>query len=133
MESGVTNEKLLFVQSNGIEGLTDALTESLEMLASTMYFNVTVTDYMSKWALLYPETIKVVDDALGIVIWSAKDGWLIDENRPTQQEVPVLVEVVDPKDYAAGGEAVAWLIQNRATPDPRSFIGEGKEQEVIEM
>ena len=33
----------------------------------------------------------------------------------------------------AGGEAVAWLIQNRATPDPRSFIGEGKEQELKEL
>ncbi len=33
----------------------------------------------------------------------------------------------------AGGEAVAWLIQNRATPDPRSFIGEGKEEELKEL
>ncbi|MGN1001883.1 MAG: GTPase HflX [Oscillospiraceae bacterium] len=33
----------------------------------------------------------------------------------------------------AGGEAVAWLIQNRPTPDPRSFIGEGKEQELKEL
>ncbi|MBR5285318.1 MAG: Cys-Gln thioester bond-forming surface protein [Clostridia bacterium] len=88
------------------EASGDSSTESSENSSSTMYFNVTVTDYMSKWALLCPETIKVVDEALGIVIWSAKDGWLIDENRPTQQEVPVLVEVVDPKDYAAGGEDV---------------------------
>ena len=33
----------------------------------------------------------------------------------------------------AGGEAVAWLIQNRATPDPRSFIGEGKVAELKEL
>ena len=30
----------------------------------------------------------------------------------------------------AGGEPVAMLMQNRAAPDPRSFIGEGKEQEL---
>ena len=30
----------------------------------------------------------------------------------------------------AGGEAVAFLVQNRAAPDPRSFIGEGKEEEL---
>ena len=30
----------------------------------------------------------------------------------------------------AGGEAVAFLVQNRASPDPRSFIGEGKEAEL---
>ena len=30
----------------------------------------------------------------------------------------------------AGGEPVAFLVQSRATPDPRSFIGEGKEAEL---
>ena len=30
----------------------------------------------------------------------------------------------------AGGEPVAMLMQHRAAPDPRSFIGEGKEQEL---
>ena len=33
----------------------------------------------------------------------------------------------------AGGEAVAFLVQNRAAPDPRSFIGEGKEEELREL
>jgi len=33
----------------------------------------------------------------------------------------------------AGGEAVAYLFQNRATPDPRSFIGEGKEEELRQL
>ena len=30
----------------------------------------------------------------------------------------------------AGGEAVGMLIQNRPTPDPRSFIGDGKVAEL---
>jgi pilin isopeptide linkage protein len=71
-----------------------------------MYYNVTVTDYMSKWAILDLDSIKVVDAALDKVIWSAKDGWLIDENRPTTHEIPVIAEIVDPKDYADGGEDV---------------------------
>jgi len=33
----------------------------------------------------------------------------------------------------AGGETVAMLIQNRATPEPRSFIGDGKVQELKEL
>ncbi len=33
----------------------------------------------------------------------------------------------------AGGEAAAWLIQSRATPDPRSFIGDGKVMEMKEL
>ncbi|MBR6097113.1 MAG: GTPase HflX [Oscillospiraceae bacterium] len=33
----------------------------------------------------------------------------------------------------AGGEPVAMLMQHRAAPDPRSFIGEGKEQELKKL
>jgi len=33
----------------------------------------------------------------------------------------------------AGGEPVAMLVQNRQTPDPRSFIGEGKEEELRQL
>lgn len=47
----------------------------------------------------------------------------------SMEELAALVET-------AGGEAVAMLIQNRPTPEPRSFIGDGKVQElksIIEM
>ncbi len=33
----------------------------------------------------------------------------------------------------AGGEPVAFLVQSRSAPDPRSFIGEGKEEELREL
>lgn len=33
----------------------------------------------------------------------------------------------------AGGEAVGTVLQNKATPDPKSFLGEGKVQEVKEL
>ena len=33
----------------------------------------------------------------------------------------------------AGGEAAAWTLQNRDAPDPGSFIGSGKVQEVKEL
>ena len=33
----------------------------------------------------------------------------------------------------AGGQCVAKVLQNRATPDPHSFIGEGKVEEVKEL
>ena len=39
------------------------------------------------------------------------------------EELAALVET-------AGGETVATLLQNRPTPDPRSFIGDGKVQEL---
>ena len=44
----------------------------------------------------------------------------------TLEELADLVET-------AGGEVAATVLQNRATPDPRSFIGEGKVWEVREL
>ena len=41
----------------------------------------------------------------------------------SMEELKALVET-------AGGETVAMLMQNRPTPDPRSFIGDGKVQEL---
>ena len=44
----------------------------------------------------------------------------------SMEELAALVET-------AGGEAVAMLIQSRPTPEPRSFIGEGKVQEMKQL
>ena len=44
----------------------------------------------------------------------------------SMQELAALVET-------AGGQAVGMMIQNRPTPDPRSFIGEGKVAEIKEL
>ena len=44
----------------------------------------------------------------------------------SMEELAALVET-------AGGEPVVMLMQNRPAPDPRSFIGEGKEQELKEL
>ena len=44
-------------------------------------------------------------------------------DEATMEELSALVET-------AGGETVGIVLQNRATPDPRTFIGEGKAGEV---
>ena len=44
----------------------------------------------------------------------------------TMEELAALVET-------AGGETVGSILQNRAAPDPRCFIGEGKVEEVREF
>ncbi|MFB0921065.1 MAG: GTPase HflX [Oscillospiraceae bacterium] len=52
-----------------------------------------------------------------------------EDERSTEismQELSALVET-------AGGEAVAYVLQNRAAPEARSFIGEGKVQEMKEL
>ncbi len=47
-------------------------------------------------------------------------------DEETMAELEALVET-------AGGEAVASVLQNRATPDPRTFIGEGKVSEIRDL
>lgn len=45
-------------------------------------------------------------------------------DEETMEELSALVET-------AGGETVGMVLQNRPTPDPRTFIGEGKVAEVL--
>ena len=53
---------------------------------------------------------------------SARDN----ADESTMEELGALVET-------AGGETVGMVLQNRATPDPRTFIGEGKVEEIREL
>ena len=46
--------------------------------------------------------------------------------RSTETSMEELAALVE----TAGGEAVCMLMQQRPTPDPRSFIGDGKVQEL---
>jgi len=52
-----------------------------------------------------------------------------EEERSTEVSMDELAALVE----TAGGEAVAQVLQNRAAPDPRSFIGEGKVREIKEL
>lgn len=49
-----------------------------------------------------------------------------EEERSTEESMAELSALVE----TAGGQTEAWLLQNRATPDPRSFIGDGKVAEM---
>ena len=48
------------------------------------------------------------------------------DERSTETSMEELAALVE----TAGGKAMGMLIQNRATPDPRSFIGDGKVAEL---
>ena len=52
-----------------------------------------------------------------------------EHERSTEVSMEELAALVD----TAGGDTVAIVMQNRPTPDPRSFIGDGKVQEMKEL
>ncbi len=49
--------------------------------------------------------------------------------QSTEESMAELAALVE----TAGGEAVATVLQNRAAPEPRSFIGDGKVREMKEL
>ena len=52
-----------------------------------------------------------------------------EDERSTEISMEELAALVE----TAGGESLAYVLQNRATPDARSFIGEGKVLEMKEL
>ncbi len=96
-----------FIPAGSIAGIIDALEGTLTNLSKTPFNDVVVTDYMSKWVNLDVSTISIVNNKTGEVIYRYSDGWLVPaESRPTQDEMPVKVELVPQSDYSAGGTDV---------------------------
>ena len=56
-------------------------------------------------------------------------GSMDEKERSTDISMDELAALVE----TAGGEAVAMLMQSRPTPDPRSFIGDGKVKELKDL
>ena len=54
---------------------------------------------------------------------------VLKEDSATEESMEELADLVE----TAGGEAVGIVLQNRPSPDPRTFIGEGKVAEVKEL
>ncbi len=52
-----------------------------------------------------------------------------EDERSTEQSMAELAALVE----TAGGEPIAYLLQNRAAPDARSFIGDGKVKELAAL
>ena len=106
MDTGITNEKSTFILSTGIAGLLTALDGALVELSKTPINDPVITDYMSKWVNLDATTLKIIDNNTGKVLWTAAGGWAEGVTPTTAKNPPVKVELVDPADYAAGGDDV---------------------------
>ena len=57
-------------------------------------------------------------------------GLNADSMEPDERSTEVTMEELQALLETAGGESLAWTLQNRDTPDPGSFIGSGKAQEL---
>lgn len=102
----VVGANVSFTYNANVSGLTNGLAGILKELSRTPYNDVVVTDYMSKWVNLDTESIKIVDNTTGEVIWTVTDGWKITEGIPTAEVPPVVMAKVEAVEYEAGGADV---------------------------
>jgi LPXTG-motif cell wall-anchored protein len=86
--------KAQYIKATDIANLLKDLAPMYEELSNTNYTNVVITDYMSKWVILDPTSISIVNDTTGKEIWNIVDGWAADVEKPTTAEPPVVVEEV---------------------------------------
>ena len=61
-----------------------------------------------------------------VIIAGLSSPRLEEQDNATEESMDELEDLVE----TAGGETAASVLQNRASPDPRTFIGEGKVEEI---
>ena len=77
-------------------------------------------EFIAYYQPKYSLNSECITSAEALVRWKKPDGEII------MEELAALVET-------AGGEAVAYVLQSRPTPDARTFLGEGKVEEMKEL
>ncbi len=102
----VVGANVSFTYNANVSGLTNGLAGVLGEISRTPYNDVVVTDYMSKWVNLDTESLKIVDNTTGQVIWTVTEGWKITEGIPTAEVSPVVMTKVEATEYEAGGADV---------------------------
>lgn len=113
------SDNIHYVKSDSISSLTDALSDTIEALSKTPYNDVAVTDYMSKWINLIPETIKVVDKNGDVVAeFDAENSTKNEDGEFTSyvykwtseplcaEKAPIILDLIPEEEYAAGGPEV---------------------------
>jgi len=102
-------DNIHYVQSASISTLVDTLSALMPELAKTPYNDVSVTDYMSKWVTLVPNSIRVLDGDTVIYAYNEEAGtyeWLIGEEARPTAKTPITVDLVPPAEYESGGDDV---------------------------
>ena len=108
-----------YYEAESITNLLNGLDPMMEALAKTHYNNVVVTDYMSKWVILDPTTIRVVDANGNVVaVFDAENSPKDDNGNYTAylykwvgealcaEKAPIVLDLIPESEYAAGGPDV---------------------------
>ena len=89
-----------YYSAANVAALVDVIQPLTAELSKTNYTDVVITDYMSKWVILDTTSIYIKNDTTGEIIWTIKDGWKSDTDRPTSK-TPVIVDIVESNKYIA--------------------------------
>ncbi len=97
--------KLKYVYNTEFAGVTEDLNSMVNIIITTGYKDVTVTDPMSKWVTLDESTIRIVDNNTGEVVWDV-NGWA-EGVTPLTAETPITVTTNDD-----GHRQITWKIKD---------------------
>ncbi len=97
--------KLTYVYNTDFASVVADMVGAAEQIVTMEYRDVTVTDPMSKWVDLIPESIKIVDETTGNVVYSYADNtWSID---PLTAKAPITVTTDE-----NGKHVITWKIKD---------------------
>lgn len=112
-------ENVQHVTAGELSNVAGLISSVVAPIVTTPYNDVQITDYMSKWVNLQPETIKVVDGNGNTVAEFDAENSPKDENGNytsylykwtdkalCAEKAPVILELVEEEDYVNGGQDV---------------------------
>ncbi len=97
--------KLTYVYNTDFASVVGDMIGAAEQIVTMEYRDVIVTDPMSEWVDLIPESIKIVDETTGNVVYTYADNtWSIE---PLTAEAPITVS-----DSENGKKVITWKIKD---------------------
>ncbi len=97
--------KLTYIYNTNFASVVDDMVGAAEQIVTMEYRDVTVTDPMSKWVDLIPDSIKIVDETTGEVVYTYADNtWSI---APLTAEAPITVTTNE-----SGKHVITWKIKD---------------------
>ncbi len=103
--SAYDSSKLKYFYNSEFAGVAENIGDLAYELITTGYFDVTVTDPMSKWVILDEESIKIYNNSTGELLWQYGQGWLTDVHLTEGEPISVSVN-------ADGQPEITWRVKD---------------------
>ncbi len=106
-KNAIESEKVEYLHLNSVNDSLEISKPIVDNVEYTGYHDMSITEYVSKWGILQPNTIKIYDGDKVIYEYSEETQsfeWTIsEEERPVTSQIPIEVTVLEKDEYDVGG------------------------------